>query len=151
MTHYIRDWRRELETLIGTLFVAVLTGLLFLKRDDTIRGSTARLALLFLFIIRAAFEAMAGLTAFFIERPVFYRYSFVICFLCLLSNFQQTTIWSLLCSIALGDIVVCPRHSNDVGAVCALPRHCLLDGRLASRSRCFLLPLSAVSNHSVRG
>ena len=64
--NYIRDWDRELQNLIGALFVAIIIGLLFLQRKDSLKGSTAKLGLLFLLILRAAFEAMAGISAFFI-------------------------------------------------------------------------------------
>ena len=75
MMNYIRDWKRECQNLLGALFVAIVIGLLFLRRPDSLKGSGAKLALLFLLILRAAFEAIAGIAAFFIDRPVFYRYA----------------------------------------------------------------------------
>ena len=64
-----------METMIAMLLVAVVTGLLFLERENTISGSTSKLGLLFLLVLRPSFEAVAGLVGLFTERPVLYRYA----------------------------------------------------------------------------
>lgn len=70
---YLRERRRYTLTALGLLITAMVMGLLFLNRGDSLQDAQIKFGLLFFVVARISLNSLATIAIAFMDRPVFYR------------------------------------------------------------------------------